>query len=76
MAYDSAVLRYFETNRRFDQFRLASQSYCCRESEKFARDILLQECSHGSGKCWRMRGRMRSGGSVERGIGLTREKGF
>lgn len=40
MAYDSAVLRYFETNRRFDQFRLASQSYCCRESEKFARDIL------------------------------------
>lgn len=29
--------------------------------------FFIQECSHGSGKCWRMRGRMRSGGSVEWG---------
>lgn len=29
--------------------------------------FFMQECSHGSGKCWRMRRRMRSGGSVEWG---------
>lgn len=45
-------------------------------AKNFHAIFFMQECSHGSGKCWRMRGRMRSGGSVERGIGLTREKGF